>query len=53
MKILLLKEDASLQERIEALNRLRRSLQNTVMMLSKMMEQIKIREEELKRSQNV
>ena len=53
VKILLLKEDASLQERIEALNRLRRSLQNTVMMLSKMMEQIKIREEELKRSQNV
>jgi len=48
VKILLLKEDASLQERIEALSRLRQSLQNTVTILSKMIEQIKSREEELK-----
>ncbi|HIE18655.1 TPA: PadR family transcriptional regulator [Candidatus Bathyarchaeota archaeon] len=52
-KILLLKENASLQERIEALRRLRQSLQNTVMILSKMMEQIKLREEELKQGHNV
>ena len=50
VKVLLLKEDASPQERIEALHRLRQSLQNTVAILSRMMEQIKTREEELRRS---
>jgi len=48
VKILLLKEDASVEERVEALRRLRESLQNTLMILSKMIEQIRIREEELK-----
>ena len=49
LKILLLKEDASLEERIEALRRLRQSLQNTVNVLSKIIGQIKSREEELMR----
>ena len=49
VKVLLLKENASIEEQIEALHRLRQSLQNTVMILSKMTEQIKLREEELKR----
>jgi len=49
LKILLLKEDASLKEKIEALGRLRRSLQNTVNVLSKIIGQIKSREEELMR----
>jgi DNA-binding PadR family transcriptional regulator len=48
LRVLLLKEDASIDERLEALRRLRRSLQNTVTILSKMIEQIKLREEELK-----
>jgi len=48
VKVLLLKENASIQERVEALRRLRLSLQNTLIILSKMIEQIKIREEELK-----
>ena len=52
VKILLLKENASIRERIEALRRLRQSLQNTLMILSKMIEQIKIREEELKQKGN-
>ena len=52
VKILLLKEDASLQERIEALHRLRQNLQNAVTILSRMMEQINIREEELKQQAN-
>jgi len=52
VKILLLKENASISELIEALRRLRQSLQNTVMILSKMIEQIKIREEELKQKVN-
>jgi len=47
LKILLLKEDTSLKEKIEALGRLRRSLQNTVNVLSKIIGQIKSREEEL------
>jgi len=47
LKILLLKEDASLEERIEALRRLRQSLQNTVNVLSKLIGQIRSREEEL------
>ena len=47
LKILLLKEDASLKEKIEALGRLRQSLQNTVNVLSKIIGQIKSREEEL------
>ena len=49
LKILLLKEDASLKEKIEALGRLRQSLQNTVNVLSKIIGQIKSREEELMR----
>jgi len=53
VRVLLLKEDAPIQERIEALRRLRQSLQNTVMILSKMIEQIKIREEELKNNKQI
>ena len=47
LKILLLKEDASLKEKIEALRRLRQSLQSTVNVLSKIIRQIESREEEL------
>ena len=52
LKILLLKEDASVQERVKALRRLRQALQNTVMILSEMMKQIRLREEELEQKVN-
>ena len=48
LRILLLKEDASVKERIEALRRLRQSLQNTLTILSRIIKQIQVREEELK-----
>jgi len=52
LKILLLKEDAATEEQIEALRQLRLSLQNTVRVLSAMIEQISLREKELEQKAN-
>jgi len=52
VKVLLLKENASVEEQIEALRRLRQSLQNTVKILSGMIERIRLQEEELEQKAN-
>ena len=48
LRLLLLKEDASLEARVEALKRLRLNIQNVMEVLSRIVRQIKIREEKLK-----
>ncbi|KYH41700.1 MAG: PadR family transcriptional regulator [Candidatus Bathyarchaeota archaeon B26-1] len=51
IRVLLLKEDASREERIEALENLRERFETLSLLLSKMTEQIRLRIEELKSSQ--
>jgi len=51
IRVLLLKEDASREERIEALENLRERFEMLSLLLSKMTEQIRLRIEELKSSQ--
>ena len=53
VKVLLLKENVSIQEQIKALHRLRESLQSTVEILSRMIKQIGRREEELKKKATI
>ena len=48
LKLLLLRGDASVEARIEALKRLRLNIQNAIEVLSRIVKQIKIREEKLK-----
>ncbi len=48
LKLLLLSENASVEDRIEALKRLRLNIQNVIEVLSRIVKQIKIREEELR-----
>jgi DNA-binding PadR family transcriptional regulator len=47
VKVLLLKEDASVEERVEALKQLGTRLQNLVNMLKRMIDQINLREKKL------
>ena len=49
LRLLLLREDASLEARVEALKRLRLNIQNTMEVLSRIVKQIKVQEEKLKR----
>jgi len=48
LKLLLLREDASVEARIEALKRLRQNIQNVIVVLFRIVKQIRIREEELR-----
>ena len=48
LKLLLLRGDAPVEARIEALKRLRLNIQNAIEVLSRIVKQIKIREEKLK-----
>ena len=48
LKLLLLREDASVEARIEALKRLRQNIQNVIEVLFRIVKQIRIREEELR-----
>jgi len=48
LKLLLLRGDAPIEARIEALRRLRLNIQNAIEVLSRIVKQIKIREEKLK-----
>ena len=49
LRLLLLREDASLEARVEALKRLRLNIQNAMEVLSRIVKQIKVQEEKLKR----
>jgi DNA-binding PadR family transcriptional regulator len=53
IKVLLLKENASPQERIEALEKLRERLQHLTLMLHQMIDQINLREKELRQTEQL
>jgi len=49
LRLILLRADASLEARVEALKRLRLNIQNAMEVLSRIVKQIKVQEEKLKR----